>query len=384
MDSSVIHLLDLGDELSGVLGTDDSWEGLNALFIDFNLESSPGLESGSLLSLLLLGQLDLGLGSEEEGDFLALSSNVLHQNGDGFPSRAILGQNVVTVIRDLSIESVGNVVKGIDLVSFNGARGFGVDTESTVTDVVGHALGGSEGEEGLHESVGTDATEGEAGVGLGDRDINEFLVGSHMGLDTDLTLSSSFMETIVAHVWVEVGLGKVLNIIGAVTELNWQVLGEGDLKVSIIQSSGLMFSNPHADRGDGESLLFVFFTLLCLGGFLLGPFSHLWSAVKLSLNLDLVLHVLTGLTELELSLNLDREFLLEEDLAEDDEFMTVGVFGSIVFTFEFSTAILLELGVLGLNDGITDGLEGLRGLGKGSSSLVGSITSSSTDVEATR
>jgi hypothetical protein len=194
LDGTVVHELDLGNELSGVLGTDDTGKALGTLVIDLNLELGLSLESGALLLLGMLGELNLGLSSEEKGDFLALGSDVLDENGDGLTAGAVLGQNVVAVRGDLGVEAVGDVVEGVDLVSLNGARGLGVDTENAITDVVSQALGGSEGKEGTDESVGTDGTEGETGVGLGDGNINEVLAWSHMGLDADLSLSSSLME----------------------------------------------------------------------------------------------------------------------------------------------------------------------------------------------
>jgi hypothetical protein len=157
----------------------------------------------------------------------------------------------------------------------------------------------------------------------------------------------------------------------------------GDLNVSVVESSSLVFSNLHADGGDRESLLFIFSTLLGLGGLGLSPFGHSGSTGKLTLGLDLMRHVPAGLSKLSLSLDLDLEFLLEEDLAENDQFVAVGVFGGIILSFEFEAAIGLGLGVLWADDSLTNSSEGLGGLGKGNSSLVSGISRRGTEVEST-
>jgi len=119
---------------------------------------------------------------------------------------------------------ISHVVEGVDLVSLNGAEGLGVITESTVLEVLGKALGGGEGKDGLEESARADAAEGKTGVGLRESHVNKVLAWSNVGFNTDFPILSTRMESVVAHVWVEVGLGQVFKIISAVPELNGQVL----------------------------------------------------------------------------------------------------------------------------------------------------------------
>ena len=101
LDGSFIHELNLGNEFSSILSTNDSWERFSALVIDLNLEFGLAIES---VSLLVLGQFNLGLSSKEKDDFLLLGSDVLNHDGDGLTSGTVLSQNVVTVIGDLGVE----------------------------------------------------------------------------------------------------------------------------------------------------------------------------------------------------------------------------------------------------------------------------------------
>jgi len=161
-----------------------------------------------------------------------------------------------------------------------------------------------------------------------------------------------------------------------------EVLTYGNLEFSLVKGSSLLVSDVETDWGDVEALLLILLTLLGFRGLLLGPFRHLGSTEEFTLDLDLVLHVLAGFSELSLTLNLDFQIFLEKSLTKNNELVAVGVLRSVVLSFEFQAAIFLGLGVLGLRNSITKSLEGFGGLGKILSSLIGSISGSSTEVES--
>lgn len=76
---------------------------------------------------------------------------------------------------------------------------------------------------------------------------------------------------------------------------------------------------------------------------------------------------------------MDFQVFGKERFAKDSQDLLVGVLWGNVFSSNFDTGIFLLLGVVSLDDGITEDLEG-SGFGwEGFGSLVGSISRSSTD-----
>jgi len=196
-----------------------------------------------------------------------------------------------------------------------------------------------------------------------------------------LSFSGSLVGAVVAHVWEEERFHNILKVVAGVSELLWQ-FGELDLELTLVQSGSLLFSNLDANWRDGESLLLVLLAFLCLAGLGLGVFGHLLVALELSLNLDLMWHSLAGFAELEFSLDVDGQVLLQQFLAEDKELFALDVLWAFVFSFELEATVWLSLSVGSVTDSLGEGLERLGGSWQGSSSLVGGITRSTTDVQA--
>lgn len=376
LNSTVVHLFNVDNGLFAVLVADLSWERFDALSVDANLDLGFAQTCLSLWS-----QLNLGLLSEEDGDFGLVSSNVLGQNGDWVLLRAVLGQNMDATFSGLARESVGNVVEGVDVVALELASWLSFIAEESVSNVLWNRLGDGEWEDSLDGTVGLDILEGEARVGLDEFNAEELSVWGELELELSLPFSGSLVATVVAHVWVEEGLDGILNVVAGVSEFLWQ-FGEFDLEQTLVEGSSLLFSNFNADWRDREALLLIFLALLGLAGLGLGVLGHFLVAVEFTDNLDLMWHSLAGFTELEFSLHVDLEFVLEQFLAEDEKLVTFVSLWAFVFSFELEATVWLSLSIWSLFDGLTKSLEGFGRAWESLSSFVGGITRSTTDVHA--
>lgn len=333
LDSSGWDLLDLGNGLvSSGLAVDEMWE-LDLLSVNLNLE----------FVLASWNNSDLVLSWEEDNDGLGSGVDVLNKNSDGLSASAVLGENVVASLGGLWIEPVGDIVEGGDVFVLESAHGLGVGSEDSVTDVVEERLGGGEGEDLLDDTSSLDVLELKDVVVFGDEDAEVLLVGGEPDLEVDLSLGDrALWIVILAHVWVEVSLEEVSDLVGSVLESKWH-WSVVELDIKDIEGSGLVFSNLHADGGNIESLLFVLFAPLGFWGFLLGPLGHFLSSLEESIETDLVLQVLARSTELKSSFNLDLKVFLEESFSEDNKDVSVHLGWGIIVSFEGNAASWLLL-----------------------------------------
>lgn len=380
LDTSVVHLFNVDDGSLAVLVADLSWERFDALSVDANLDLG---FAQTLLSLW--SQLNLGLLSEEDGDFALLSSNVLGQNGDWVLFRAVLGQNMDATFSSLAGETVGNVVKGVDVVALQLASWLRFGTEESVGNVLWDRLGSGEWKDSLEGTVGLDILEGETRAGLDELNAGELSVWGDLEGELSLSFSGTLVAAVVAHVWVEEGLDGILNVVAGVSELFWE-FGELDLELTLVEGGGLLFSNFNADWRDGEALLLIFLAFLCLAGFGLGVLGHFLVAFELSDDLDLMWHSLAGFSVLEFSLHVNLELILKQFLAEDEKLVAFETerLWAFVFSFKFKATIWLSLSIWSLTDSLTESLEGFGRAWKSISSFIGGITGSTTDVHAAR
>lgn len=134
-----------------------------------------------------------------------------------------------------------------------------------------------------------------------------------------------------------------------------------------------MFSDFHANLGDGESLAFVALATLSFGGLGTGPFGLFLVAAELSLEFDVHGHGLAVAAGSDLAVDLDLEVVLEEGVAADGDDVTAGALGGVHGSQKFNADIGLRLGVGGFDDLVADGAETVVA-GEGFSGLVGSGT----------
>ena len=258
LDTTVVHLFNVNDDLFAVLVADLSWQRFNTLSVDANLDLG---FAQALFSLW--GQLNLGLLSEEDGHFALVSSDVLGQNGDWVLFRAVLSQNMDATFSSLAGEAVGDVVEGVDVVALQLTSWLRFGAEKSVSNVLWDGLGGGDWKNSLEDAVGLDIFEGEARVGLDDFQAGEFSVWGDDEGNLSLSFSGTLVCAVVAHVWVEERFDNILNLVAGVSDFLWE-LREADLEKTLVKGSSLLFSNLNADWRHGESLLFVFLAFLCL------------------------------------------------------------------------------------------------------------------------
>jgi len=150
-------------------------------------------------------------------------------------------------------------------------------------------------------------------------------------------------------------------------------------EVPFVQSGSLLFRDIHTDLRDGESSLLILIALLGLWGFGAGPFGLFLVTVKFAFNLDVQGHQSAVLTNLEFGVDLNSQVLGQESLTAESNNVTAGLLGSIQGCLEFQTSLGLLLTVARVNNGLTDGFNGLRSLGKSSGSFVDGLTNGCTD-----
>lgn len=150
------------------------------------------------------------------------SVDVLDQNSHWVFSGAILSQNVLAFLNDFGGESVGDVVKGVDELSFQCAGWFRIESEGSVTDILEHVLGGGKGQDFLDPFGGLNILIGKTGVGLDNEEVEVLLVGGHAEINDEFLLSGSLgWVTVMGDIWVPQGLEVVLNSVQIVLEESW-------------------------------------------------------------------------------------------------------------------------------------------------------------------
>jgi len=187
---------------------------------------------------------------------------------------------------------------------------------------------------------------------------DELLAWRHFKMNFHFLLSQkpTLWESVVLDVGVEVCLEEVFHSVGDVLEPDWQ-LRVFNFEVSDVDGGSLVFANPETNWGDGESFPFILNALLGLWRLGTSPLSHFLSTLPLSVDFDVVWHLVAVFSESDFSVFVDDEILSEESFAEDEELTGVGPGWDFPLAEEFEALLdLLALNV-GFHHVLSDGFQ---------------------------
>jgi hypothetical protein len=123
------------------------------------------------------------------------------------------------------------------------AHWFGVGSQDSISDIVEERLSSSEGEDLLDDSSGFDVLEFKDRVVSGDENAEVLLVGGESNSEIHSALFNRLSWIVImAHVWVQISLQEVSDVVSGVSESDWH-LAVLELDVKDVKSSSLVFSN---------------------------------------------------------------------------------------------------------------------------------------------
>lgn len=365
LDSATWVGLDAGNVVVALgaltLLADGEWE-RDGLAVNHGGDVTSWLDLGETgtWNAALGGEDDLGLG-EDQLQLHAVGSKVLGQDSHGVLTGAIGGQKMVAALSNAGFELSVDIVKGGDGLSFQLARWLSIRSEEVVLDVLVHGLGGREWESGLDESVAWDVLDLELSLVGQDPGPPVFGIwGQTEGDDGRVAVGWALWEAVVVDVFHVVSLQVVAGGVEELLETLWEILGPLEGQASLVEGRSLLGCNNDAVIGHGETLVLLLLALTGLRRLGASPFSHVWSTLELTGHADLVLFqifVLASASELEKSLGLNAQFVVEESLAKSNQQPWVSPLGVDDLGAEFRAEFGLLTLIVGLDDGLGEFLD---------------------------